>query len=187
MISLEKLKILTRLQKLPKNVEDLGKLVVAQRLWKVAQSPIYCPICSHWSVNTFWSFPAGQWQFGHGNRARAIKDFYSCHFVMNCHYDSRKVTFAWLALPQGCHHFIKNGLTPASFSFIFSLIKHIFDIKMNASAGFKLEIRPASWPLDHHHGPSVSLFSTPNYTNFFQYRSFAQFVIDVITHFLEKL
>ena len=32
MISLEKLKILTRLQKLPKNVEDLGKLVVAQRL-----------------------------------------------------------------------------------------------------------------------------------------------------------
>ena len=29
MISLEKLKILTHLQKLPKNVEDLGKLIVA--------------------------------------------------------------------------------------------------------------------------------------------------------------
>ena len=30
MISLEKLKILTPLQKLPKNVEDLGKLIVAK-------------------------------------------------------------------------------------------------------------------------------------------------------------
>ena len=30
MISLEKLKILTPLQKLPKNVGDLGKLIVAQ-------------------------------------------------------------------------------------------------------------------------------------------------------------
>ena len=30
MISQEKLKILTPLQKLPKNVEDLGKLIVAQ-------------------------------------------------------------------------------------------------------------------------------------------------------------
>ena len=29
MISLEKLKMLTPLQKLPKNVEDLGKLIVA--------------------------------------------------------------------------------------------------------------------------------------------------------------
>ena len=29
MISLEKLKILTPLQKLPKNLEDLGKLIVA--------------------------------------------------------------------------------------------------------------------------------------------------------------
>ena len=35
MISLEKLKILTHLQKLPKHVGDLGKLIVA----KVAQSP----------------------------------------------------------------------------------------------------------------------------------------------------
>ena len=30
MISLEKLKILTPLQKLPKNVRDLGKLIVAK-------------------------------------------------------------------------------------------------------------------------------------------------------------
>ena len=30
MISLEKLKILTSLQKLPKNVRDLGKLIVAK-------------------------------------------------------------------------------------------------------------------------------------------------------------
>ena len=30
MISLEKLKILTHLQKLPKNVGDLGKLIVAK-------------------------------------------------------------------------------------------------------------------------------------------------------------
>ena len=32
MISLEKLKILTALQKMPKNVGDMGKLIVAQRL-----------------------------------------------------------------------------------------------------------------------------------------------------------
>ena len=32
MISLEKLDILTSLQKLPKNVEDLGKLLVAKGL-----------------------------------------------------------------------------------------------------------------------------------------------------------
>ena len=35
MISLEKLKILTTLQKLPKNVGDLGKLVVAQGFEKL--------------------------------------------------------------------------------------------------------------------------------------------------------
>ena len=40
MISIEKLKILTPLQKLPKNVEDLGKLIVAQ-------STINRPIWSH--------------------------------------------------------------------------------------------------------------------------------------------
>ena len=35
MISLEKLKILTPLQKLPKNVEDVGKIVVAKGLKKL--------------------------------------------------------------------------------------------------------------------------------------------------------
>ena len=35
MISLEKLKILTPLQKLPKNVGDLGKLVVAKSFKKL--------------------------------------------------------------------------------------------------------------------------------------------------------
>ena len=44
MISLEKLKILTHLQKLPKHVGDLGKLIVAKgfeklpRVQKIAQS-----------------------------------------------------------------------------------------------------------------------------------------------------
>ena len=47
MISLEKLKILTPLQKLPKNVVDLGKLIVAKGL-EVAQSPINRPFWSHW-------------------------------------------------------------------------------------------------------------------------------------------
>ena len=48
MISLEKLKILTSLQKLPKNVGDLGKLGnCCQRLLKVAQSAINRPIWSH--------------------------------------------------------------------------------------------------------------------------------------------
>ena len=49
MISLEKLKILTPLQLLPKNVQDLRKLIGAQRLGKVAQSPINHPIWSHWT------------------------------------------------------------------------------------------------------------------------------------------
>ena len=49
MIPLEKLKILTPLQKLSKNVGDLGKLNCCQTLWKVAQSPINHPIWSHWS------------------------------------------------------------------------------------------------------------------------------------------
>ena len=35
MISLEKLKILTPLQKLPRNVGDLGKLIVAKGLKKL--------------------------------------------------------------------------------------------------------------------------------------------------------
>ena len=41
MISLEKWQILKSLQKLPKNVEYLDKLIVAI-------SPINCPIWSHW-------------------------------------------------------------------------------------------------------------------------------------------
>ena len=52
MISLAKLKILTALQKLPKNVGDLGKIIVPQMLWKVAQNPINRPIWSHcWETN----------------------------------------------------------------------------------------------------------------------------------------
>ena len=35
MISLEKIKIMTPLQKLPKNVEDLGKLIVAKGFKKL--------------------------------------------------------------------------------------------------------------------------------------------------------
>ena len=35
MISLEKLKILTHVQKLPKNVRDLGKLIVAEGFEKL--------------------------------------------------------------------------------------------------------------------------------------------------------
>ena len=40
MISLEKWKILTHLQNLRKNVGDLGKIIVATGLVKVAQSAI---------------------------------------------------------------------------------------------------------------------------------------------------
>ena len=47
MISLEKWMILTPLQKLPKNVEYLGKLIVAKGFEKIAQSPINRPIWSH--------------------------------------------------------------------------------------------------------------------------------------------
>ena len=49
MIWLEKLKILTALQKLPKNVGYLGKIIEGPRLWKVAQNPINRPIWSHCS------------------------------------------------------------------------------------------------------------------------------------------
>ena len=47
MISIEKLKILTPLQKLPNDVGDLGKFNCCQRLWKVALSPINHQIGSH--------------------------------------------------------------------------------------------------------------------------------------------
>ena len=48
MISLQKWKILTTLQKLLKNVEDLGKLIGVKG-FKVAQSPINRPFWSHCS------------------------------------------------------------------------------------------------------------------------------------------
>ena len=48
MISVEKLKILTPFQKLPKNLGYLGKINCCQRLQKLSQSPINCPIWSHW-------------------------------------------------------------------------------------------------------------------------------------------
>ena len=48
MISLEKLKIWTPLQKLPKNVADLGKLIVAKGFEKLPQSPINRSIWSYW-------------------------------------------------------------------------------------------------------------------------------------------
>jgi len=48
MISLEKLKIWTPLQKLPKNVAILGKLIVAKGFEKLPQSPINRSIWSYW-------------------------------------------------------------------------------------------------------------------------------------------
>ena len=48
MISLKKLKILTPIQKLTKNIGDLEKLIVAKTFKKLAQSPINCSIWSHW-------------------------------------------------------------------------------------------------------------------------------------------
>ena len=47
MISLQKLKILTPLQKLPNNVGDLGKFIVAKGFEKLPKIPINCPILSH--------------------------------------------------------------------------------------------------------------------------------------------
>ena len=47
MISLEIRQILTPSQKLPKTVGDLGKLIVANGFYKVAQSPINRQIWSH--------------------------------------------------------------------------------------------------------------------------------------------
>ena len=49
MISQEKSKILTPIQKLPKNVGNLGKNNCCQKLEKVSQSAINRPIWWHWS------------------------------------------------------------------------------------------------------------------------------------------
>ena len=46
MISLEKLKILRPLQKLSKNVGDLGNLIVAKGFEKLPKVPIW----SHWTI-----------------------------------------------------------------------------------------------------------------------------------------
>ena len=56
MISQEKLKILTLLQKLPKNW--FGQTYCCCRLWKVSQSSINHPIWSHWLYVHYngWSF-----------------------------------------------------------------------------------------------------------------------------------
>ena len=59
MTSLQKLKILTPLQKLLKN----GQIDCCQRLWKVTQSPINRPIWSHWLVcASFWQVSFEQLQ-----------------------------------------------------------------------------------------------------------------------------
>ena len=47
MILLEKLMILTTLQKLSKNVDNLGKIIIATGFENVAQSAINRPIWSH--------------------------------------------------------------------------------------------------------------------------------------------
>ena len=49
MISLEKLKILIPLQKLPKNMGDWGKLIAAKGFEKLPKVSINHPIWSHWS------------------------------------------------------------------------------------------------------------------------------------------
>ena len=57
MISKEKLKMLTPLQKLPKNVGDLGKLIVAKGFEKLP-SPINRPIWSQWFQVSKYGFSA---------------------------------------------------------------------------------------------------------------------------------
>ena len=62
MISLEKRLILTPLQKLLKNVRDLGKLSVAtaQTVWPISHTNQ----CDHnWRFFTFWSKNSSPWQF----------------------------------------------------------------------------------------------------------------------------
>ena len=56
MISLKKWKILTPLQKLPKNVAQFGQNKCCHMLWKVAQSAINCPIWPHCSESAFSFF-----------------------------------------------------------------------------------------------------------------------------------
>ena len=46
--------ILTPLQKLPKNVEDLGKLIVAKGLKKLPKVKKNRPIWSHWTLVNFF-------------------------------------------------------------------------------------------------------------------------------------
>ena len=60
MISLEKLKILTPLQKLPKNVTDLGKLVVAKGFKKL---PKVQKVAQSGHTARFQSFYLSHWQW----------------------------------------------------------------------------------------------------------------------------
>ena len=55
-ISLEKLKILTSLQKLPKNVGDLGRLIVANGFKRLPKVQKNRPIWSHWRLFTGYKF-----------------------------------------------------------------------------------------------------------------------------------
>ena len=55
MISLEKWEILTPFQKLPKNVGDLGKIIVAKGFKKLPKVQKNRPIWSYCSSHTFYS------------------------------------------------------------------------------------------------------------------------------------
>ena len=54
MISLEKLKILTPLQELPKNVEDLGKLIVATGFEKLPKVQEIAQSGVNFDTNLIW-------------------------------------------------------------------------------------------------------------------------------------
>ena len=95
MISVEKLMILTPLQKLPRNVGNLGKIIVCHQLWIAAQSAKNCPIWSHW-----W------WE------RELEREFNGCKIripVWSIPKTGALMTFSL--------SFFKNGPTPASFSF----------------------------------------------------------------------
>ena len=55
MISLEKLKILTPLQKLYRNVGDLGKIIVAKSFKNWPKVQFNRPIWSHWAGDQSYS------------------------------------------------------------------------------------------------------------------------------------
>ena len=131
MISKEKLKMLTHLQKLPKNVRDLGKLIVAKGFEKLP-SPINRPIWSQWFQVSKYGFSAHQID----NDCFYVKTYQqdgSCapSSTLSSGNEPVPLDLGPKIVPLGnrrrlqhlVYFYLKNGPYPASFIFISRLFQ----------------------------------------------------------------